>query len=337
MIYPKFIKEGDTIGVTAPSDGISKEIDLVRLNKAIKNLEDRGLKIKTTLNCYTSKIGRSSSANDRAKQLEQLFLDKEIKAIICLSGGEFLVEMLSFLDYEIIKNNPKWIMGLSDPTGLLFTFLTICDLSTIHFSNFKNYSMKPWHISLENSIEILRGNIITQDSFDLYQKGYQEHITGDEPLKLDSKVKWINLNGENKITIKGRIIGGNIDIIGNIIGTRFDKVSDFLEKYKNDGIIWYFDNCELSQEDIIRTMWQFKEAEYFKYVKGIIFGRSANESSYFNLSFKDTLKEALNSLNIPVIMNVDIGHLPPNLTIINGALAKISSANGKGKIELILK
>lgn len=337
MIYPNFIKEKDTIGVTAPSAGPFDEIDLKRIENSINNFESLDFHILTTDNCYTNEGARSSKVDIRKKELESLFLNDDVKAIICLTGGEYLMEVLSILDFNIIKNNPKWIQGYSDPTGLLFLITTILDIATIYGNNFKGFSSKEGHRSFNDNIEILKGNLVKQNSFDLYEGEKRKYIRGDEGYLLTEKVKWESLNDEDTLEINGRIIGGCLDVLLDLIGTRFDKTKDFISKYKDDGIVWYFDNYGLTNEEILRTMWHFKEAGWFKYTKGIIFGRNHmhDEDSYITL--KEALKESLGDLNIPVIMGVDIGHVNPRMTIINGALVNIKYQNHKGSIEFSLE
>ncbi len=338
MIYPAFLKENDIIGVTAPSNGIVNPGKLKRLDFAIKNFEHNGFSIKETSNIRTSIKGRSSDASVRAKELESLYLNKDTKAIICAAGGDFLLEMLPYIDFEVIKNNPKWLQGYSDPTGLLYVITTKLDIATIYGDNFAQFGMSPWHESLENNLSILKGNIITQKSFDKYESvGLHEYDKGDEGYILNEKVCWESLNGEKEINLQGRIIGGCLDIISELFGTRFDGTLQFIEKYKDDGIIWYFDNCEHSSEDIIRTFWRFLDSGYFKYAKGIIFGRSATEASYYDISFKEAIKDSLGTLNIPIILNVDIGHVSPRMTIINGAIINLKYVNNKGSIDFILE
>lgn len=337
MIYPNFIKEKDTIGVTSPSDGITKKEKIYRLDSAIKMLNELNFDIKETPNVRTSFKGRSSSPKSRASQVHQLLEDNTIKAIICSSGGDFLLEILPYLDFNIIKNNPKWIQGYSDPTGLLYTITTNLDIATIYSDNFGSFGMKPWHKSLQNNIEILKGNLITQHSFDKYEKDYQEYLVGDEPYILTEPVYWKNLNNEESINVTGRIIGGCLDIINDLFGTRFDNTKNFIEKYKKDGIIWYFDICELSIEQLIRTLWKLKDNNYFQYTNGIIFGRIPKETSYYNISLKEAIQDSLTDLNIPIIINTDIGHVSPRMTIINGAIATINSSKGKGNITFKLQ
>lgn len=337
MIYPQFIKKGDTIGVTAPSDGVTDKLKVKRLDNAIKKLNAYGYNIIETASVRKSQKGKSNESNVQAKELEELYLNEEVKAIICASGGDFLLEMLPYFDFNKVLENPKWLQGYSDPTGLLFTITTNLDIATIYGDNFKTFGMNDWHESLINNLNILEGKVITQNSFKKYESEDISYVTGLEGYNLNKNVKWHNLNGEKEIIIKGRTIGGCLDLLNELFGTKYDKTKEFIEKYKNDGIIWYFDNCELSSEALIRTFWKFKDNGWFNYCKGILFGRSMTNSSYYNITFEEALKHSLNDLNIPIITDMDFGHVSPRMTIINGAIATIKSKDGQGSIKFELK
>ena len=336
MIYPSFLKEQDTIGVSAPSNGINKKQDINRLNNAIKKFNEKNFLIKETKSVRSSTLGRSTSSKNRAKELEELYLNDKIKAIIIAAGGDFLLEMLSDFDFEVVKNNLKWLQGYSDPTALLYTITTKYDIATIYADNFKAFGMEPWHQSLLNNLEILKGSIKVQESFPFYEED-KKRLTGLEPYNLTKKVYWQNITSKSNIKIKGRIIGGCLDVLQDLFKTKYDNTKEFIEKYKDDGIIWFFDICELSSESIIRILWKMKDSNYFKYTKAILFSRIYLSKSYYDISYIEAIKTHLESLNIPIIINTDIGHIGPRLTIINGAVANISVTNGKGKIEFILK
>lgn len=337
MLYSTNIKKGDTIGVTATSDGNIDKIKIKRLDNAIKNFEERGYTIKETPNVRSSYKGRSSSKEQRAKEFMKLVEDKNIAAIITARGGDFLLEILPYIDFEKIRKNPKWIQGFSDTTGLGFCVTTICDIATIYAENFGDFGMENWHTCLENNLKILEGKEIIQESFKEYQSMFQDYKIGLETYKLDKKVEWKNAQNEEKIELNGRILGGCIDILVSLVGTKFDKVKEFIEKYKNDKIVWFFDNCELTSESILRGLWQLKEAGWFSNTSGFIFGRTMTRSSCYGISFEEAVKEVLQELNVPIILEADIGHLPPQFTIINGAIVHIVSKDGKGKIEFTLK
>lgn len=337
MLYSTNIKKGDAIGVTATSDGNIDKIKIKRLDNAIKNFEERGYTIKETPNVRSSYKGRSSSKEQRAKEFMKLVEDKNIAAIITARGGDFLLEILPYIDFEKIRKNPKWIQGFSDTTGLGFCVTTICDIATIYAENFGDFGMENWHTCLENNLKILEGKEIIQESFKEYQSMFQDYKIGLETYNLDKKVEWKNAQNEEKIELNGRILGGCIDILVSLVGTKFDKVKEFIEKYKNDKIVWFFDNCELTSEGILRGLWQLKEAGWFSNISGFIFGRTMTRSSCYGISFEEAVKEVLQELNVPIILEADIGHLPPQFTIINGAIVHIVSKDGKGKIDFTLK
>lgn len=332
MKYSQFLKINDTIGVTAPSSGSANEIDLARLNFAKENFIKLGYNVKETTDCRSSFQGRSATAVQRANEFNELIIDNNINAIIGLTGGDFLVEMLSYVNWKAIKDNPKWIQGFSDMTGLTFLITTNCDIATIYGNNFRGFSMENFHKSLYDNIEILKGSSYIENSYDMYQSNWRDYIVGNEEYDLDKTTKWINLNKENEINIRGRMIGGCLDVLVCLVGTKFDKTEEFIDRYKEDGIIWYFDNCELNNEEIVRAMWQFKEAGYFKYVKGIVFGRTNIDESSYEISFKEAIKTSLNELNVPIIIEADIGHRPPQMAVVNGSIARIHSQNGIGTI-----
>lgn len=337
MKYPNFLKKNDKIGLAAPSDGVSDPIKQQRLDAAILTWKNLGYEIIEAEHIRCSKEGKSCDSNIQAKELEKLFLNPEISIIFCVSGGDFLLEMLPYLDYSIINQNSKWIQGYSDPTGLLFIITTKLDIATIYSDNFKAFGMNPWHESLKNNLEIIKGNIKSQNSFSLYESSNQEWKSGLECYHLDTPVQWKNLWSQEEVILEGRIIGGCIDVLVSLVGTKFDYVKDFIEKYKEDGIVWYFDNAELTSEQLIRALWQLKMAGWFQYAKGIIFGRSGVESSYYDISFESALTKSLADLAVPVLWNLDFGHISPRMTIINGAIAQINYKEGKGSISFILK
>ena len=160
--YPKFLQQNDVIGITAPSDGIIKEFDRIRLDLACKNLNALGYKTIKTDNVEHSSKLVSSSAKERAEQFMNLWND-DVSMILAVSGGEFLMDMLPYLDIEVIKNSkPKWIQGYSDISLLNFYFTTNFNIATSTSVNAKSFVMNPWHKSLENNIEILKGNDVVQ-------------------------------------------------------------------------------------------------------------------------------------------------------------------------------
>ena len=197
--------------------------------------------------------------------------------------------------------------------------------------------MQDLHKSQEDFLNIVTGKSLSETGYDLYEEDYQESITGLENYVLTKKVEYKTLDDKG-VKLSGRIIGGCLDTIFDLSGTKYDGINEFNEKYKEDGIIWYFDNAGQDYDNTIRVLWKLNELGYFKYTKCVIFGRFGVESSYYNYDIKNCLKDSILSLlNIPVIYDADISHKSPSLTIINGSIANIKLTKGKFFIDFELR
>ena len=328
MKYPKFLNNNDLIGVTAMSAGVGRYNDSFDLS--IKNLNNNGFLVTETESVRVDNFV-SNTGEIRAKELDELVCNSDVKMIICACGGDFALEMLPFVNGDNILNNPKWIMGASDPTSLLYYVTTKLDIATMYGFNAGSFDIKNLHESNKICFEYLKGNLVKQNNYELYESNRSSRTI--ECYNLDMPVIYENINGSMNVT--GRIIGGCIDVLKDLIGTKYDGTHEFIEKYKSDGIIWYFDNFALSSDNFYRTLIQMREAGWFSYTKGIIVGRIMYPEVNFDLTYQDAIKKAIT--DIPVIFNADIGHVAPKMTIINGAIVHVACSNGKGSIEFELK
>lgn len=336
MRYPEKLKIGDTIGICAPSSGTVEPDKLERLDKAIEQFKELGYKVIETASVRSDMQGRSAKACVRAKEFMELWENDDVKLIIYAGGGDFLMEMLDYIDFsELKKSKPKWTQGFSDITHLSFLLNTICDMPSIYCENVKDYGMSTWYKNLEDALKIVSGEEIIQNSFEKYQDEKEDNIDGT--YNLTKEVKWTNITGEEKIEIKGRAIGGCLDCVDTLIGTEFDKVKEYVERYRNDGIVWFLECYEMNTPLLQRILWKMKHAGYFKNCKGIIFGRSLMMREDYDVSENQAILDAIGDLELPIITGADIGHVPPQLAITQGAILKVVSENGKGTIETYLK
>ena len=340
MKYPEKLRKGDCIGVTAISGGSKDELDLLRLENAIKNVEKLGYKVKVTSNCRNDFNGRSSSAEQRLKEFMELYESPEVKAIIFLGGGDFAFEMLEKLDFDkIAKLPPKWIQGYSDCTTLTLTFNTLIDTASIYGPTFKSYGMKNLHESLLNSLKLMQKEEIVQKSYEkcekIEERGKQDAENNPYyEYNLIAEDKWINLSGEKEISFKGRTIGGCIDLLREeIIGSKYDKLKDYCDRYKNDGIVWIIEEYEGNTPEVYRTLWRMKNMGLFDNCVGILFGRPLYMREDYEMSYNQSILNAIKELNIPIIADCDIGHLPPQIPIITGSIIEVKSKDGKGTIR----
>ena len=337
MQYPKFLKKGSTIGIPAPSDSASDEPKKNRYKNAVRNWESLGYKLELSKNLYHSKKARSASAKERGNEINDMWMNEKVDGLICASGGEFLVECLPYVDFEYIGKHPKLIAGFSDPTGLLYPITTKYDIATIYGSNFSFLGAEELFQNDYDFLDCIKGEKLEFNSYPLFEEVRREEITGLEAKNYTEKVNWKTLSNK-KESLKGRIIGGCLDVISELAGTSYDGFEQFHKKYKEDGIIWYFDNCSLSMEEVIRTLWKLNEFHYFEDCKGVIFGRFGVESSWVSYDLKTCLEDCIiNELNIPIIYDADISHKAPSIPIINGSIAEVECKDGKGNIKFHLE
>ncbi|MGO4963031.1 S66 family peptidase [Anaerovoracaceae bacterium Sow4_D4] len=329
MIYPKFLRHGDTIGICAPSAGVGHKIE--SFEQSLSVLKGEGYHIRETAGVRTDSE-RSASGAVRGKELQELVEDKNISAILSASGGDYAPEMLPFVDWERIRENPKWIIGASDPTNLLFPVTTNLDIATMYGFNAGTFDWQPLHPFQERMLRVLKGDIGIQESFQYYddKRGFS-----DNPI-LEGEVYWDSrMDGEKApVSFEGRLIGGCIDCIGKLIGTPYDGTHQFLDRYASEGIIWYFDPFAMNAETLYLTMLQMKACGYFRGATGILFGRVMFDGGSSDEDYLDLLTRCF---DVPIILNCDIGHVKPCMTLINGSFATVQCGDGIGTIEMRLE
>ena len=302
MIYPNFLNKNDLIGITALSSGCSNSV--FEMKSAISNLQ-REFNVEITNNVYGNYIV-SSSKEVRINELNEL-LRKDIKLLQIARGGDFLYEILNDFPYEEIVKRKILVQGYSDVTSLLYILTTKYDLATIYGLNGKSYDGDKLEEFKLNNLEILKGNLLNQSSF-------------------DNEANSINGDFESN----GIIIGGCLEVLKNIIGTKYDETLKFIEKYKDKRIIWYFDIYNMSPIDVYITLLQLKDASWFKYSDTFIIGKVLIKQKEDVMSYKDAYENALYG---NIIYDTNIGHVKPVFTLINGSFAKISYKNKKIEIE----
>ena len=122
---------GETIGIISPSAPITQELK-EQFNRGLQVFKDMGFKIKLSKNIYANTLGYSSTVSEKVEDINEMFANKEVKAIICSQGGQNSNSILPYIDYEVIKNNPKIIMGISDSTAILNAIYAKTGIITYH-------------------------------------------------------------------------------------------------------------------------------------------------------------------------------------------------------------
>jgi len=340
MRYGKFLAAKNTIGLVAPSFGINIDPYITRFLDAKDKFITKGYHIKESASVHNLSHARSNTEIIRADEFMKMWLDDDVDFIFSVAGGEFMCEILPFIDFEKIQNSdPKYFMGYSDNTCLTFLLTTICDIATIYGYNIVGFGMKNWDVSILESYEIITGQRLSQKSYPKYQiidKSFEDgNILG--PFNKTELVDYQTLDNKD-VNVTGRLIGGCLDILILFCGTKFDHVDKFIKKYQNDGIIWYLEACDMNPLMLTRALWQLNQAGWFNGCKAIIFGRPMHDKEVlFDVTFTEAIQSTLGYLDIPIVMGMDFGHLPPSFTIINGSIATIKVKDHQGTISYELR
>lgn len=153
-----------------------------------------------------------------------------------------------------------------------------------------------------------------------------------EPLEIRTYVGREPACGE--VAFQGRLLGGCLDCLVNLPGTRFDRTREFAERYREDGIIWFLEACELNVFAIRRGLWQLEESGWFEHVKGFLIGRPENGEPMMGLDAYGAVLEVAGRKDVPVVMDVDLGHLPPMMPIVVGSMADVAVKGNDIRIEM---
>ena len=269
-----FLNKGNKIGIISCSNGLSIKnkniIDELKLN--LKSLDIEMVEGDTL---YAKEYNLfSGTGEEKARALEKLFLDKDIKMIFDISGGDLANEVLDFLDFNLIKENPKPFFGYSDLTVLLNAIYSQCDITTY------NYQLR---------------NLIGKFKEEQMQNFKASFIEGKEDI-FNLDYKWIN--GSH---LEGIVVGGNIRCLLKLAGTKY--MPDFKDK------ILFLESFSGNSAKMVTYITQYKNLGVFNEVKGIILGEFTEmERENLKPDIVEILKRVIGEINIPILKTRDLGH-----------------------------
>ena len=300
-MIPSRLKKGDVIGVIAPSNFI-KEDDLEYINASIALMEASGFRIKFGKYVFENTLKYGTSPKKRAEDIDNMFADEEVKAIMCVKGGEDSNTTFDYIDFDIIRKNPKIICGFSDNTSILNVIHDKTGLVTFHGPTFK--SLTSW------------------DTGYAYEQFIKMLVNGNEELG-EHDDEYITINaGQNE----GELIGGNLSLFTKLVCGKYavdvtNKIL-FLEEL----------GFESSPEMVNSNIYYLKQNGIFDKIAGLWIGNYEHPS---NISIEEIIKNALDeSIKFPIIKSNNFGHIDKKILIPIGAKARINTEE-KIKIKLI--
>ena len=346
MRYADFIKKGERLGFIAPSFGISTEPYISLFDRTLEFFEKEGYKTVLGPNVRAGEgIGKSNTPEKCGAEINDFFVNDRCDLIVSCGGGETMCEDLPYVDFESIRNaRPKWYMGYSDNTNLTYTLPVLADTAAIYGSCACDFGMEKWHEATSDAYDVLTGKKLSFNNYNGWEKESLKSAENPlatynitEPFRLRAFVGEKDVTG-GELSFSGRLLGGCMDCLQVLCGTKFDRTGEFADRYKEDGIIWFLEACDLNVMSIRRVLWQFEQAGWFKNVKGFIIGRPMHyDDAWGSFDRIEAVTGILSKYNVPVVMDLDIGHLPPRMPIISGACADIRVKGNEFSIEHILK
>ena len=304
-MIPSKLKKGDTIGVIAPSNYIEKD-DLEYINASIALMEASGFKVKFGKYVFEDTLGYGTSPEKRATDINWAFKDDEVKAIMCVKGGEDSNTTLDYIDYEMIKKHPKIICGFSDNTSILNAIHEKTGLVTYHGPTFK--SLTSWE---------------TGYAYKQFIKTFAENT---ESLIMGEPEDEYTTIQEGQAT--GELVGGNLSLFTKLVCGKYavnvqDKIL-FLEEL----------GFEAAPEMVNSNIYYLKQNGVFDRIAGLWIGNYEHPSK---VSIEKIIKNAIgDEYKFPIIKSDNFGHIDKKIIIPIGTKAEINT-NEKIKIKLVEK
>ncbi len=298
------LKKGDTIGLITPSG----RIDQSRIDKAKKNLEAIGFKVKYSQNVLAQKGYLAGEDKTRLNEIHAMYADPEVKGIWCIRGGYGATRILDHLDFNLIKKNPKPLLGYSDITALLNSIHqktnSPCFHAPVASSNFSPYTKNNLApiFGIKRPIEI-------------------------EQAKENTETAVSNSDFESYLItsgrVEGKLCGGNLSLLAALMGTKHEV--DTRNK------IVFIEDIGEAPYRIDRMLTQLIAAGFFNKVKGIVLGvfLGCDKEKENTLSLKEVILDRIKPLGIPAVYGFSFGHIDHQCTFPIGANAIFDANNFK--------
>jgi muramoyltetrapeptide carboxypeptidase len=303
-LLPNPLKKGDTVGIISPSAATADRMEFTYAKEAMEAL---GLKVKLGANLKNRFGHLAGTDQERAADFNSMFADPEIKAIICIRGGSGAARILPLLDYELVKKNPKPLLGYSDITALHCALHTQTGLITFHGPN----GTGNWNSFHVKQFE----NLFFEKKMVTYQN---EGSKGDELVLKANRIQ--TLKGGS---VEGKILGGNLTVLTALSGTTY--YPDF-----QDAILFIEDIGE-DPYKVDRMMSTLQLNGTLSKIKGFIFGQCNDckpGGGYGAFTIDEIMDQYILPLNIPAYTGAMIGHISRQFIVPVGARVKMNADSG---------
>lgn len=314
--------------MTAPSSGVPAPLR-ARLDLAIGLLRERGFEVVVG-ECLDGSGVVSAPAQARADELMTMLLDPAIEAIVPPWGGELAVEILPLLDLDALAGaEPTWVVGYSDISTILLPLTTRLGWRTVHGQNLMDtpYRVPEPMVSWLDVCSATQPATVTQGASARHRRSGFDDWEADPAVSefaMDTDGSWRPLaDGVERVEASGVLIGGCIETTSILAGTEYGDVRAFAEEHAPDGLVVYVEASGDDATDIARDLWRMRLAGWFDRANAVLVGRT-NAPDVPGLTQTDAVRSALSGLDVPVLLDVDCGHVPPHIALVNGAMATVT-------------
>ena len=304
LIRPSRLATGQTIGVVSPSGALYQTS---RYDIVVEALQAMGLRVKLSKHIYSRYGHLGGNDDERAAEINDMFRDPEVHAIICLRGGSGAARILDKIDYRAIAKNPKIFIGYSDITALLLAIYAKSGLVTFH-----------------GPVAISSWNAFTYDHFRrLLFEGETALLKnpGKEEGELVQRHNRVRTLTSGKAS--GALVGGNLSVLCGMVG------SDYLPSWK--GKILFLEDTEEKIYRVDRMMTQLQLSGILKQIKGFVMGKCTNCNpgrGYGSLTLEEVLDHYIKPLGIPAYSGAMIGHIKDIFTLPVGLPVEVDADAG---------
>lgn len=319
--FPAPLRKGDTIGVTSPSAGV-RGWGAERLRFCVDWLRASGYEVVIG-NCMDGAALTSAPAAERADELTAMLGDPMIRAVVPPWGGETAIDLLDLLDWDALAEaEPTWLVGYSDLSTILLPVTTRLGWATLHGDNLADTPYRPPN-GLLSWLDIASG----PGPHVQMASG----IVADWPSQQDPRAtewhragtgRW-SLHGADRLQVTGRLLGGCIETLCNLSGTPYGDVAAFGAHWRDDGLVVYLEAAGADAASICRHLHGLRLSGWFDDANAILVGRTRAPDSP-QLTQRAAVLDALHRTGIPIVFDLEIGHVPPHLPLVNGALTAVT-------------
>jgi len=323
--------------VTSPSAGVQARL-WPRLEFCLEDLRKRGYDVVLG-KCMDGSGITSAPPADRAAELTSMLTDPSIRAIVPPWGGEIATDLLPLLDFDAIgAAEPTWLVGFSDISTVLLPLTTLTGIASLHGQNLMDtpYRQPEPLLHWLDVAASPAGASVRQGAATTHKRpgwdNWVEQPDLTERILQEPGGGWRVLDpASGPVRVSGRLIGGCVETVANLAGTPFGDVRSFAQRYAPEGLIVYVEVAEHAAADACRELWGLRLAGWFENANAILVGRT-NAAAGGDFTQDDAVRSAFGDLGIPVILDVDCGHVAPHLALVNGALAEVTADGADQRI-----